>query len=214
MAASRAGHRTNWHKLKARYLAHEWANIKEMSEQLGISEWALRKHSKGWPDERDRMDKEADENAYELIVQDRTHLIHKHELQVYDMGQSLLMKAAKRLLGKVKKEITDEKTGEVKTIWVDREFESDSTALVATRLAIVMIQSVIKPDGGGNGAPAVPGSPMFGLPNTINLGPDGTPQLTKMSVRQFTPEELTAIIKAPMDEIDERVKKMAAKATK
>jgi hypothetical protein len=189
---------------RRQFMAHKWPTVDAMAQAIGIPVDTVRKWTRGnkktgepgWLDQRKALDREGQQRADELLVQDTAEQIREMKQRHLAVLKELFFKAANQLTGKVK----NPKTGKMELA----PFETESQALHGLRLAIAGEQAILlrKTDPDGPGA-------SFNGPTQILMAGSSTLDQAKRAMRELGENDLKAII--DMDpkglDADQRAKK-------
>ncbi len=178
----------DWVKLRALFMGGKWTTIEDMRKEYALKKQTTYDNTKGWGKARDLADAVAKEEADAITLVDRVQRIAKMTRYQLDVAQRLQIKAFNQLLGK-------KKNREGK--WVDKEFESEGSALQAARLGVAMEQTLLmrRRDDGEGSPPAAPITNNFHGPSQALIIGGGTGLGgTQRALREFTTTDLKSII--------------------
>lgn len=185
-AQKKMGKRWPIDQLRRRFLSHEWETVNEMAAATGVPVQTLYKYSAHWIAKREELDREAEGRVQELIIEDRAQAIRDMQLRHLEFAKKLFEKARAQLLRKV----WSKERGRL----VDQDFDSESHALMAARLAMAAEQSLLlrrNEDGPTNN---------FNGPTALLLTGGGGGELqTQRALRELSQADLQAIIDARDD---------------
>ncbi len=174
-----------WGKYKVRFIAHEWETCDDMSRALKIPQGTVRRHTKGWHEDRAEIDAAGAEEFKALAIQENAHAQLDIYRDIKPMLQELFLKGINQLLSK--KRIKDPRTGAV--TFEDVPFSSEATALGASRFGLAGLKlleagSLPGAIGGGNNPLILDGDQL----NNLNIA--------TIDPRSYTTDQLKAAIDA------------------
>lgn len=172
-----------WTKYKARFDAREWETCTAMGRALKIPQGTILRHTKGWHEDRDEIERAGQEEYRELAI----HHNAQSKLDIYrdikPMLEQLFLKGINQLLAKQ----INPKTGKLEVM----PFASEATALGASRFGLAGLKLLESGNLPGGALGGHSGNPLIIDGDALN-----EVNIASVDPRNFTSDQLRSAIAA------------------